>query len=48
MSKKKKNNSKLGSRAITKDENLFLKSGGGFSLIERFPTYEKKKRKAKR
>ena len=28
--------------------NPFLKNNGGIDLIERFPTYEKKKRKNKR
>ena len=45
LTRKKKINSRLGSRVMTKNENLFLKPGGGFSLIERFPVYEKKKTK---
>jgi len=44
----KKSNTKLGAPS-DKKENPFLRSDGGFSLIEEFPEYKnKKKRKTKR
>jgi len=36
-----------GDLGYKKNRNLFLKPSGGFDLIEKFPTYEKKKIKKK-
>ena len=50
MARIKKINNKLGAPSKDKkNKNPFLKSDGGFDLIEKFPDYEsKKKRKIKR
>jgi len=37
-----------GEPGYKKNKKLFLKPSGGFDLIEKFPTYEKKKIKKKR
>lgn len=49
MAKIKKINNKLGAPSDKRNKNPFLNPDGGFDLIEKFPSYEsKKKRKKKR
>jgi len=45
MTKIKNIKNKLGAPSDKKGKNLFLNSKGGFSLIEIFPVYKKKKLK---
>ncbi len=50
MAKIKKINNKLGapSKSDKKNKNPFLRSDGGFSLVEIFPSYENKKKREKK
>jgi len=43
MTKKKQIRGEPGDPGYKKNKNPFLKPGGGFDLIEKFPAYEKKK-----
>ena len=48
MTKKKQIKDKPRELGYKKNKNPFLKPGGGFDLIDKFPAYEKKKTMKKR